>query len=74
MTVTDTTTPLLRVVRGELDDTALAALTTVLVARAVRRPPGSAPAPGPGHGPPTGDRRHRARWRCPTHRSPVSWR
>jgi hypothetical protein len=67
------TAPLLRVVRGELDDTALAALTTVLLARAARQPSGSGPGSRFGPGPPTGERRHRARWRCPTHRSPVSW-
>ena len=65
MTVPDADTPLFRVVRGELDEAALAALTTVLLARAARRPAGSGSGPrrGPPAGDPTADRKGRL---CPS--------
>ncbi len=62
--------PLVRVVRGEVDEDGLAALTAVLLARIVASRSGAAAAAGQGE-------QARAGWRLPdgsAYRSPASWR
>ncbi|MFF7594598.1 acyl-CoA carboxylase epsilon subunit [Streptomyces mirabilis] len=54
--------PLVRVVKGEPDDAELAALTAVLLARAVADQSRT-----------EGDARFPARWRPAGYRSPLSW-